>query len=97
MKVALFTIQKKDKYLVFFNDLNINYKSPVRRRWTIAHELGHVILNHLTLTNKVRIFRSDLIDDEYKWMEIEANRFASLLLANPLILHKINIFIILIL
>lgn len=82
---------KKNRYLIFYNDLNIYYKTPTRRTWTLAHELGHVILNHLTMTNKVKIFRNSLNDDEYQWMETEANRFASLLLANPIILHKLNI------
>ena len=82
---------KKHRYLVFYNDLNIHYKTPPRRRWTIAHELGHILLNHLTTTNKVKIFRNDLTDDEYEWFEVEANRFASLLLANPIILYKLDI------
>ncbi|AUM96360.1 ImmA/IrrE family metallo-endopeptidase [Clostridium sporogenes] len=82
---------EKDRYLVFYNDLNIYYKKPARRRWTLAHELGHVLLCHHTISNKTKIFRNKLTDAEYVWMEAEANRFASLLLANPLILHKLNI------
>lgn len=82
---------KKNRYLVFYNDLNIYYKKPARRRWTLAHELGHIFLCHHIISNKTKIFRNTLTDDEYRWMEVEANRFASLLLANPAILHKLNI------
>lgn len=82
---------KKDRYLIFYNDLDIYYKKPTRRRWTLAHELGHVLLCHHKASNKTKIFRNSLTDDEYRWMEAEANRFASLLLANPIILYKLDI------
>lgn len=82
---------KKQRYLIFYNDLVAYYKAPVRRRWTLAHELGHILLNHLTISNNTKIFRNNLSDEEYEWMEIEANRFASLLLANPIILYKLKI------
>lgn len=82
---------KKERYLVFYNDLSVYYKIPARRRWTLAHELGHILLNHLTMTNKAKIFRNNLTDEDYGWIEAEANRFASLLLANPIILYKLNI------
>lgn len=81
----------KRRYLVFYNDLDSNYKIPARRRWTLAHELGHILLNHLSISNKTKIFRNNLTDEEYDWMEKEANRFASLLLANPIILYKLQV------
>ena len=81
----------KDRYIIFYNDLDSYFKIPERIRWTLAHELGHVLLEHHKLSDKTKIFRSTLSDDEYSWMESEANRFASLLLANPIILDKLNI------
>ncbi len=81
----------KKRYLIFYNNLNINYKSPARIRWTLAHELGHVLLKHHLLTNKTKLFRGNLSKEEYSWLEAEANRFASLLLANPIILHQLKI------
>lgn len=81
----------KDKYIIFYNDLDTYFKVPERVRWTLAHELGHVLLEHNKISDKTKIFRSTLSDDEYSWMEAEANRFASLLLANPIILDKLNI------
>lgn len=82
---------KSQRYLVFYNDFSLNYKTPERRRWTLAHELGHICLRHHILTNKTKISRNSLSNVEYNWMEVEANRFASLLLANPIILDKIDI------
>lgn len=81
----------KDRYIIFYNDLDTYFKVPERVRWTLAHELGHVLLEHNKISDKTKIFRSTLSDDEYSWMEAEANRFASLLLANPIILDKLNI------
>lgn len=87
------TIYKKeiDRYLVFYNDLEEYYKKAERRLWTLAHELGHILLRHHILSDKTKIFRNNLSDFEYNWLEVEANRFASLLLANPLILNQLNI------
>ncbi len=46
-------------------------------RYTIAHELGHILLGHLT-------FRAD--SGEYPpYMETEANIFAAVLLASDLV------------
>ncbi|MCR2013755.1 ImmA/IrrE family metallo-endopeptidase, partial [Bacillus cereus] len=64
---------------------------PERIRWTLAHELGHVLLEHHKISDKTKIFRSTLSDNEYSWMEAEAYRLASLLLANPIILDRLNI------
>lgn len=81
----------KDRYIVFYNDLDTYFKIPERIRWTLAHELGHVLLEHHKISDKTKLFRNSLSDAEYSWMETEANRFASLLLANPIILDKLNI------
>jgi len=51
-----------------------------RCRFTIAHELGHIMLNHNKKTNK-----------SYKELEKEANMFAIRILSPICILHEINI------
>lgn len=82
------------EYIIFYNDLKIGFiyiKTPERQRWTLAHELGHILLEHHVLTDRTRIFRNALTDEEYNWMESEANHFASLLLANPIILYRLQI------
>jgi Zn-dependent peptidase ImmA (M78 family) len=85
---------KTNRYIVYYNDIKFKFiyiKTPERQRWTLAHELGHILLKHHTITNKTKIFRNTLTDKEYNWMEREANYFASLLLAYPLILYKLRI------
>ena len=82
---------KKDKYLIFYNDLDGYYKVEGRIRWTLSHELGHILLSHHKLSKNTKLFRNNLSDVEYDWMEKEANRFASILLSNPIILYKLNI------
>lgn len=87
---ALYSPQK-DKYVIYYNDLEGYPKVPGRIKWTLAHELGHVLLNHHS-NERTKLFRQNgLLDNEYDWMEAEANRFASLLLANPIILDSLNI------
>lgn len=82
---------KKDKYLVFYNDLDSYYKPLPRIRWTLTHELGHILLGHLKEIDDIKIFRNSLSEKEYENLESEANNFTALFLANPVILDKIDI------
>lgn len=82
------TVYNNKRYLIFYNDLIRPYE---RQYWTLAHELGHIMLGHLENYNNTRIFRSSLSDSEYTWMEKEADYFASQLLANNLILKELKI------
>lgn len=80
-----FTVNIKNTYYVFYDD----NCTPQRCRFTLAHELGHIILNHVksnecTKTNKEP---SDL--DSYE--EQQANIFASRLLAPACVLHELNV------
>lgn len=76
-----------DKYVIYYNDL---IELPKKRiYWTITHELGHILCEHYN--NRTRIFRNDLSDEEYNFMESEANYFASTFLAHPAILSQLEI------
>lgn len=76
-----------DKYVIYYNDL---IELPKKRiYWTITHELGHILCKHYN--NRTRIFKNDLSDEEYDFMESEANYFASNLLAHPAILTQLEI------
>ncbi|WP_294405740.1 zinc ribbon domain-containing protein [uncultured Clostridium sp.] len=83
--------EKNNKYLIFYNDLSTTYKTPERIRWTLIHELGHILLNHLKEIKGLKIFRNSISEPQYKSLEAEANRFAALLLANPMLLNIIGI------
>ena len=71
---------RQNIYIIYYNDIDKNIVSSNRYRWNIAHELGHVLLNHHVLSKKTRIFRSSLTDYEYNLLEEEADYFTQLLL-----------------
>lgn len=57
-------------------------QSPVRQRFTAAHELGHLQLHQdssLNISNGV-LFRDSRSSTGEDWMEVEANYFAACLL-----------------
>ena len=57
---------------------------PYRKRFTIAHELGHHFLHLLSdgefVDNKVDLFRDSEAGDQSKQIEVQANQFAAALL-----------------
>jgi Zn-dependent peptidase ImmA (M78 family) len=57
---------------------------PYRKRFTIAHELGHHFLHLLSdgefVDNKVDLFRDGEGGDQSKKVEVQANQFAAALL-----------------
>lgn len=74
------------KFYIMYND---TLTSIERIRFTIAHELGHIFLLHLT-EEKSRISRHGLLSEsEYDYLETEANFFATELLS-PKKLFKPN-------
>ena len=50
-------------------------EAPVRQRFTQAHELGHVLLNHVSKEH-TRL-RDTTFNDRGDWREIDANAFAA--------------------
>lgn len=71
----------KGKYIIYYNDIDkIAFINSNRYRWSIAHELGHILLNHHKISDRTRIFRFNLSDEEYNQFEAEADYFAQLLL-----------------
>lgn len=77
------------KKYIFYDDLVTN---EGRLRFTIAHEIGHHVLRHIssmhTLYAGLKQRRRDGHSDAE---EREANIFASRLLAPSIVLHKMNI------
>lgn len=80
-----------NQYIVYYNDIDKNIISSYRYRWNIAHELGHIVLNHHKNTN-TRIFRRKLSDSEYDEMEEEADWFAAYILVPHIIVYSIQRF-----
>lgn len=73
-------------YVLYFNDMDELKCTSNRVRWSIAHELGHIVLGHHK-EKKTRLFRNSLSSKEYKHLEKEADWFASYILAPYIILH----------
>nr|DAK67164.1 MAG TPA: IrrE protein [Caudoviricetes sp.] len=70
-----FVVQNNNKYIIFLNkDMLLS-----RQRFTIAHEIGHIILGHHNLDGYNLIANNGLDTD----VEQEANMFARLILCPP--------------
>ncbi|MDY4662455.1 ImmA/IrrE family metallo-endopeptidase [Pseudoflavonifractor capillosus] len=80
MKMVNLDPSKTSGYAVYWNNPIILYddERPIEEiRFTVAHELGHILLGHLSYRQK---------DGEIpEWAEHEANTFASVLIANEIL------------
>jgi hypothetical protein len=73
-------------YLVVYDDRVDNYQ---RVRWTMAHELGHIVLGHLVSFDATALSRGSLTEKDYKVLEREADCFAANILAPMTIINRI--------
>ncbi len=78
----------KDAYSVYNyskNTYKIAYNNRIasqgRINFTLAHEIGHIILNHLRDFESTTAISNNISEDEYKILENEANCFARNILA----------------
>lgn len=82
----------KGKYIIYYNDVvKWKYITSNRYRWSIAHELGHILLLHHINYKKTRIFRSNLSSYEYNYLEAEADYFAQLILVPHVVLYHFKV------
>jgi Zn-dependent peptidase ImmA (M78 family) len=85
--ISGFLFRKKGKAIIAINAMH----PLVRQRFTLAHELGHVALNHqgdFFLDRKVILFRDANSGKGTDRHEIEANRFAAELLMPEAMIRK---------
>ena len=80
-----------DRYLVLFNSSTANNNVSGRIRWTLAHELGHVILNHLPYIAEPYIAEHNFNNLFDPALEAEADYFAALLLCPMPLYEQLNI------
>lgn len=73
-----FTQFLNGRYTVFYNHCS----SPARCRWTLAHELGHIFLGHIT--EQRPILSRGVVKD---FLDIQADNFAARLLCPEAIAH----------
>lgn len=67
----------QDRYLVMWNESN----NPGRQRWTMAHELGHILCKHFPIAACDKLSENGIAKIENPEFEKEADYFASCLLA----------------
>lgn len=79
-------LRGQSDYLVVYDDSKENYQ---RIRWTIAHEIGHIVLGHLTTFEATALCRGSLSEMEYMVLEREADTFAVNLLAPMTIIKRL--------
>ena len=78
----------KNRYLILCNESFAGNNNLGRQRWTLAHELGHVLCRHLEHDFKSASYSRALDSLTHSPHEMEADCFARTLLAPmPLISH----------
>ena len=79
-------LTSKGRYVIIYDD---SVLSKGRIIWTIAHEIGHIVLKHLIQFNQTEIHQG-LTDQENEALEKEADAFASEFLAPAEVLLNCN-------
>lgn len=82
---------RKQRYCIYYNDMDSNIIQSHRVRWNLAHELGHIVLQHHQYCNSDRLFRNSLDDNTYYYLEKEADYFAQLILVPHVVLSEFKI------
>lgn len=80
---AIYEKDRKKVYTIIYNDF---CSSTNRIRWTLAHELGHIVLNHHSDFEETRLSRGGLSEAAYRVLDAEADAFAAELLAPTIVL-----------
>ena len=81
------TIRGSGEYVIVYDE---RVDSAQRIRWTIAHEIGHIVLGHLVHFEATSVARGGLTQDEYGILEVEAHLFAAELLAPQTIIGRFD-------
>lgn len=86
-----FTVVLNNRYIIFYDDTQL----PARIRFTLAHELGHIILESGFSKTAAGILYTTRNNDPNKNdnpEETAANMFAARLLAPSCVLHELKLF-----
>ena len=79
------------KYLILWNADSANNNVSGRRRWTQAHEIGHVVLKHLPLVATQKLAENSFNNLASPRFEAEADLFAGFLLCPPPLFELLDI------
>ncbi len=81
----------KNRYLIFYNE---TIQPHARKRFTVAHEIGHIVLGHLAQDStacRSGVSLWNRTGEEPNPIEASANVFAGRLLAPACVLHALDI------
>lgn len=81
--VTIFNPKRKKPYTILYNDF---IYPPSRIYWTLAHELGLVLLRHNDDFDETKLSRNGLTEASYKILDDEADAFAAELLSPAIVL-----------
>jgi len=70
-----------DRYLVMYNSSSDNNNNEGRQRWTLGHELGHIVCQHLLMSACCKMSENATTIGVQTDCESEADYFAATLLA----------------
>lgn len=79
------------RFCIYYNDIDVYIISSNRVRWNLAHELGHVILNHHITAGVETLYRTGIDDASYNYFEKEADYFAQLILVPHVVLYAFKV------
>jgi Zn-dependent peptidase ImmA (M78 family) len=80
-------LRGSDDYLIVYDERVDNIQ---RIRWTLAHEIGHIVMGHLIQFDATALNRRGLTQEEHGVLEVEAHCFASDLLAPKTIIRRFD-------
>lgn len=83
--------EEKDRYCIYYNNIEPNIVHSNRVRWNLAHELGHIVLKHHELYKCKKLSRGGLSANAYDYIEAEADYFAQLILVPHVVLYAFKI------
>lgn len=72
---------RQNRYLIMCNQSTANFNNEGRQRWTVAHEIGHVLCGHHKIHEYKKLAQNSLLRVENPEYETEADYFAAALLA----------------
>ncbi|MEF9984525.1 MAG: ImmA/IrrE family metallo-endopeptidase [Bacilli bacterium] len=83
----------QDIYIILYNDDTSDNNVEGRIRWTLAHELGHCMLQHLNTMSKYKAAENSFgnIDEINLQIETEADVFAANFLSPLPLFEKLHI------
>lgn len=80
-----------DRYLILWNEDSAENNVDGRKRWTKAHELGHVMLKHLPFVAEPQLAENGFNNLTAPELEAEADHFAATLLCPMPLFQPIGI------